>query len=244
MIYITGDTHGNQRKWIEKIQSVLKSGDILIVAGDFGIGFWDGPFWSEELFFDYISEQSYSVCFIDGNHENFTKLNLYPIETWNGGKIHKIRHNLFHLMRGEIFNIDGVNIFTFGGGYSSDKYRRRENISWWPEEMPFEEEYANARNNLEKANYCVDYIITHTAPYESVQYLSTIQKLGIKKDVFEEMPLTTFFDYVQKNAEYRHWYFGHFHVDVELWRNQTALLSCVRELQTGKIVNLKETYEG
>lgn len=33
-----------------------------------------------------------------------------------------------------------------------------------------------------------------------------------------------------------HWYFGHFHVDLELWRNQTAVLSCVRELETGRIV--------
>ena len=37
MIYITGDTHGNQFKWLEQIDPVLKEGDIIIVCGDFGI---------------------------------------------------------------------------------------------------------------------------------------------------------------------------------------------------------------
>lgn len=40
MIYITGDTHGNQFKWLEQIDPILKEGDIIIVCGDFGIGFF------------------------------------------------------------------------------------------------------------------------------------------------------------------------------------------------------------
>ena len=39
MIYVTGDIHGNQFKWLEQIDPVLKEGDIIIVCGDFGIGF-------------------------------------------------------------------------------------------------------------------------------------------------------------------------------------------------------------
>lgn len=39
MIYVTGDTHGNQFKWLEQIDPILKEGDIIIVCGDFGIGF-------------------------------------------------------------------------------------------------------------------------------------------------------------------------------------------------------------
>ena len=40
MIYVTGDIHGNQFKWLEQIDPVLKEGDIIIVCGDFGIGFF------------------------------------------------------------------------------------------------------------------------------------------------------------------------------------------------------------
>lgn len=236
MIYCTGDTHGNQYKWVDQIEPILSSGDILIICGDFGIGFWNGRYWSEETFFDYISEQSYTVLFVDGNHENFNKLNSYPVEKWNGGKVHKLRHNLIHLMRGEVYCIEGLRIFTFGGGYSIDKYRRQENISWWPQEMPSEADYRNAEENLKKIGYQVDFIITHTAPSESVYYLSTLRSTGIRNDVAEELPLTTFLDGIRQRVTYRHWYFGHFHVDLELWRNQTAMLHTIRELETGKAV--------
>ena len=243
MIYCTGDTHGNQYKWIEQIEPALSTGDILIICGDFGIGFWNGRYWSEETFFDHVSEQSYTVLFVDGNHENFNKLNAYPVEAWNGGKVHKIRHNLIHLMRGEVYCIEGLRIFTFGGGYSIDKYRRQENISWWTQEMPSDEEYLNAEENLKKVDYQVDFIITHTAPSESVYYLSTIRSLGIRSDVIEELPLTTFLDGIQQRIEYTHWYFGHFHVDTGLWRNQTSILNSVQEITSGKVVRRWESYE-
>ena len=97
MIYITGDTHGNQYKWVEQIESVISPADIIIVCGDFGVGFWNGRYWSEETFYDFLSEQKYTVLFIDGNHENFDKLYSYPMETWCGGRVHKIRQNVIHL---------------------------------------------------------------------------------------------------------------------------------------------------
>lgn len=65
MIYITGDTHGNQFKWLEQIDPILKEGDIIIVCGDFGIGFFQQKYSSEESFYDFISEQPYTVLFID-----------------------------------------------------------------------------------------------------------------------------------------------------------------------------------
>lgn len=243
MIYDTGDIHANQYKWVEQIHPALSSGDILIVNGDFGIGFWNGRYWSEETFFDWISEQEYTVLFVDGNHENFNKLNDYPVELWNGGRVHKIRHNLIHLMRGEVYNIDGISVFAFGGGYSIDKYRRQENVSWWRQEMPSEEEYKNAEKNLQKVDYQVDYIITHTAPSESVYYLSVMQRLAVNKNVVEEQPLNTFLDHIRQQVTYKHWYFGHFHIDIELWRNQTAVLGSIRELETGRIVKQWNSYE-
>ena len=50
------------------------------------------------------------MLFIDGNHENFDKLNSYPVETWCGGKVHKIRNNVIHLMCGEVYCIEGNTI--------------------------------------------------------------------------------------------------------------------------------------
>lgn len=108
--------------------------------------------------------------------------------------MYKIRPNVLHLMRGEVFNIEGRSFFVMGGGYSIDKYRRTERVSWWHQEMPSEEEYNNALEDLRKVDFKVDYIITHTAPSEIVYYLSTLRSLGIKNDVVQEQPLTSFLD--------------------------------------------------
>lgn len=244
MIYVTGDTHGNQYKWVEQIDTILNAEDTILVCGDFGIGFWNGRYWSEEMFFDYLSEQKYTILFIDGNHENFEKLNSYPEEMWSDGRVHKIRNNVIHLIRGETYYIEDNSFFVMGGGHSIDKSYRAEGVSWWPQEMPSEEEYNNARENLEKINYHVDYIITHTAPSETVYYLSTLHNLGIKNNCTEELPLTTFLDDIQRNTLYQHWYFGHFHTDLDLWRNQTAIFSSVRDLKNGKIIKIWNPYEG
>lgn len=244
MIYITGDTHANQTKWVRELEPMLSAGDLLIVAGDFGIGFWNGRYWSEELFFDHIAEQPYTVAFLDGNHENFDKLNVCPVGQWNGGRVHFLRPNLVHLMRGEVYDLEGSSVFVFGGGYSMDRYRRVPGESWWPQEMPTEDEYENGRRNLERVGHRVDCILTHTAPTETVYYLSTLRSLGIHGNVMEERPLTAFLDEVQHGTSYERWYFGHFHIDLELWRGQTAMLSTLRELKTGKVRHQWVPYEG
>lgn len=65
-----------------------------------------------------LGKRKYNICFIDGTHENFSLLNGYGVSEWNGGKVHKIYDNLYHLMRGQIYNIDGKSVFTMGGGES------------------------------------------------------------------------------------------------------------------------------
>ena len=247
MIFITGDTHReldihtiNPREFVEG--RTLTRDDYVIICGDFGC-IWDGGS-GDRFWLNWLESEGWNTLFIDGNHENFDKLNSYPVETWRGGKVHKIRRNIIHLMRGEVYCVEENTIFVMGGGYSIDKYRRTEGVSWWRREMPSEEEYHNAIMNLERVGNHVDYIITHTAPSETVYYLSTLRSLGIKNDVVQEQPLTSFLDEIQRKTTYKQWYFGHFHVDKELWRNQTALLNSVRELETGKVVRQWDLYEG
>lgn len=242
MIYLTGDTHGDFEKWQNEIEPVLKQGDILIVCGDFGYCFSCKTDREEEAFFDTVAEKDITVLFIDGNHENFARLEAYPEDERFGGRVHVLRKNIFHLMRGEIFNIEGKTVFAFGGGYSLDKPWRTENISWWQREMPSGEEYDNAEAKLKNADYAVDYIITHTAPYESIYYLSTKRCFGIKGDVEEEMPLGTFLDTVQQRVSYKHWYFGHLHIDTDIWRSQTAVYNSLYELESGRLVSRWEEY--
>lgn len=167
----------------------------------------------------------------------------YPFCDYCGGKAQRIRKNIYHLCRGEVYLIDNKTVFVLGGGFSLDKSRRTPGKSWFPQEMPSETEYMNATNNLNKHHNQVDFIVTHTCPYDTVQYLATIADYGVQKKVDDELRLTLFLENIRKNVKYKRWYFGHFHVDRELWRNQTAVFNCMREMETGKIVKQWKPYE-
>ena len=210
MIYITGDTHGRiDRICGNEALSALGEGDHLIVCGDFGFVFETRAtmsFFAEYEDIRRIEALPYTVLFIDGNHENFDRLNAYPEEMWNGGRVHRIGKNILHLMRGQVFEIEGKRIFTMGGAHSIDKHIRAEGVSWWRAEIPNESELAEARRNLDKYCNCVDLIITHTAPR------TAIAALGY--DVSEEeTDLIGFFDEVLENVSFERWCFGHFHTD-------------------------------
>ena len=215
-IYITGDTHGDQELMRDIItKSAPNSGDTLIICGDFGFLFWNSP--DENDYLDRLERLSITFCFIDGNHENFSAINAYPVEKWNGGKVHRIRRNIFHLMRGQIFNIEGKTFFTFGGAYSIDRWRRDRGYSYWDEELPNNEEYHEASRNLAANGMKVDYIITHTVP------TSMIHRMGMIP-VAEDMELTGYLEWILHETDFKHWYAGHWHMDKNLTDDFTLLL--------------------
>ena len=168
----------------------------------------------------------FTVLFVDGNHENFDALNEHPLEQWHGGRVNKIRPHVIHLMRGQAFELQGCTFFTMGGAQSHDigdgildmdspdfyeqydSLRRNrgqfriDHISWWQEELPSGEEYAEARQTLERLNWKVDYVITHCAP-------TAIQQ-KINAD-FKQDKLTEFLNEIQSRSQFHYWLFGHYH---------------------------------
>ena len=227
MIYITGDTHSDFSRFTEEnfpIQSEMTKDDYIIICGDFG-GVWTFEEESsrEKEPLDWLDNKSFTTLFVDGNHENYTRLYNYPIEEWKGGKVHKIRDSVLHLMRGKIFDIDNKKIFAFGGARSHDiqdgilnldeeeriyEYRKRgayfriRDFSWWDLELPTNQEMENAIKNLEKVNYKVDYIISHCCP-TSIQ---TLINSTYKKDT-----LTDYLQQISEKCTFKKWYFGHYH---------------------------------
>lgn len=166
-IVITGDTHGTFDigkvvRYFNEHEDEYTQDDYLIICGDVGICGFSAAYEANTR--AVFRSLPVTTLFIDGNHENFEQLNSYAVEQWNGGKVHIIEDNMIHLMRGQIFKIDGLKFFTFGGAYSIDKMSRAEGISWFPEEIPSREEYEEGWKNLEKEDFQVDYILTHTAP--------------------------------------------------------------------------------
>ncbi len=208
MIILTADIHGTVNFKSIKNSSILKSltiNDYFIVCGDFG-GVWDESKTDNELL-TWFDSQVFYTLFIDGNHENFTLLNRYPVTKWKGGKIHQISKKVFHLMRGQIFEIDDKKFFTFGGAFSIKRITGNSPVNMWEEEIPSQNEYNEGLNNLKIKSYTVDYVLTHTAPKK---WLNEINEVGNEY----ERELNEYLDRVEEKTYYRHWYFGHFHKDI------------------------------
>ena len=229
MIYITGDTHGSAARLSRETMPYADrwtKKDSLIVCGDFGYLFNGGP--KEELALRELSFRPYNILFVDGNHENFTLLNAYPTVPWKGGTARRIRRNIYQLMRGQRYELEGHTMFTMGGGFSIDQSRRYEGVDWWREEMPTAAEYAAARKTLSACDNDVDYIVTHAAP-ESVMK----QTFGFHEG---ERELNEFLQWIMDNVAYKRWYFGHLHMDAPLDNRLYAMFLSVREMTTGNLV--------
>ena len=227
MIFVTGDTHGlqdfNKLHIFAGEHPQLTKKDYVIIAGDFG-AIWSEKTLVEEL--RYYAELPFTVLFVDGNHENFNLINSYPVEEWKGGKVHKIKPDIIHLMRGQVFEIEGKTIFTFGGATSIDKDYRIEGRSWWPQELPSYEELDEGFANLKRYNNMVDYIVTHSCGQRALTYPQLRVAAGIKIACPESNLLSNFEDIVT----FRHWYFGHFHIDAKLGDKYTVLYQNVVEM--------------
>ena len=203
MIYATGDCHGNFRRFQPEYfpeQAGMTKNDMVIIAGDFG-GVWFGDSRDDETL-DWLERLPFTLAFVCGNHENYDALERYPVAEWHGGKVHRVRPHVLHLMRGQIFELESYRFFTMGGAKSHDTNHRINHISWWRQELPSDEEYIEALQNLERYNWQVDYIITHCAP-------TSIALMGNRHN--EADRLTDFLQEVKERAKYHYWLFGHYH---------------------------------
>ena len=204
MIYITGDTHGDYDDFLFRMkQTNISRHDVVIICGDFGF-VWNTPY--ERNVLTWLSSEPYTIVFVDGNHEDFDLLYQYPVMKWHGGLVHRVSNNIYHLMRGQRFVLEGKSFFTFGGAYSIDKQYREEGKTWWPQELPSREEYGIATKTLEETDYSVDYVLTHTIP------TFAIRQIGVAPDD-HDAELTGFFEWLYGKLQYKHWFAGHFHVN-------------------------------
>ena len=230
MIWVTGDCHGEFNKFssnrFPEGRKATKD-DYVIICGDFG--FWhDTP--EQRYWFKWLNDKPWTTLFVDGNHENFDALNSLKVEEWNGGKVHRINDSIIHLMRGQVFTLQGLKFFTFGGAASHDvwdgiintdkdgwllkakqwqkegKVFRIDHYTWWKEEMPNDKEMEEGGNNLAVNNNKVDFIITHDCSVSTL-----VSMYGLHG--CDANDLNYFLQEVQDGIDYKRWYFGHHHRD-------------------------------
>ncbi len=232
MIYITGDIHTDPlrfhpKKWAEKGLPPLTSADYVIICGDFGIPWGrfpreDGPVlqgrpisWYDKKALQKLERLPATFLFVDGNHENFDLLSHMEVRSWHGGNVHVLQENVLHLMRGEIFTIEGKVFFVMGGAMSIDKVCRKEGVSWWPQEVPNETEQWHALENLQAFQAeggHIDYVLTHTCPRVLIRLMFHVEPI--------EDDTTKFLDVINNRLgdEITGWYFGHWHENKDAWQ--------------------------
>ena len=214
MNLITGDIHGGID--IHKLGSAafpfgkrLTRQDNLFIAGDAGLWF---DYSNEEAYWQiWLTQKPWTTLIIDGNHENFDYMETFPKGEWNGGKVNYLADNILWLRRGEVYDIFGYKYFVFGGALSIDKAQRIPGKSWWGQEIPNNAEFENAMTNLEKHNWKVDYVITHTCPHMEIgSFTDNLVRI--------EDPTSYMLQEIKDRIDFKTWFFGHFHKDKAIGR--------------------------
>lgn len=204
----------------------------MIVCGDFGL--WHDTK-TERWWLNWLEEKNFTILFVDGNHENFDRLySEFETVDFYGGKAHKMRENIYHLMRGYVFDLCDKKFFAFGGASSHDiddgildrkdfqsdrelvnEYNRRtrrgemlriNHISWWKEEMPSPEEMAFGLKKLNDNKNDVDFIVSHCAPSHVAASISA--------GTYKPDMLTNYFETISQTVNFKKWFFGHYHNDI------------------------------
>lgn len=238
MIYVTGDCHADWERFSTSNfpeQKEMTRDDFVIVCGDFGIWHDDQR---ERWWFKWFTEKNFTLLFVDGNHENFDRLysNEFDVVDFHGGKAHRIRENIYHLMRGYVFELCEKKVFAFGGASSHDiqdgildqkdyktirqladdynmRTRRGEmlrinHISWWQEELPSDEEMRRGWDSLRSVSNKVDFIVSHCCPQEIASLFSHGEYTPDK--------LTRYFNEIMHETDFTKWFFGHYHNNTQI----------------------------
>lgn len=196
---------------------------------------------------DFLEQRPFTTAFVSGNHENYDALRAYPPEEWHGGKVRRIRPSVLLLERGQVFELGGKRIFAMGGASGHDirdgilepddplfleRFQtlnaqgapfRVNHRSWWKEELPSEAEYREARTNLEKAGWAVDYIIPHCAP--------TIIQNALLREFSTPDALTDSLEEVCRQCRFKYHFFGHCHSNLVLQQKYVLLYEQILRLK-------------
>lgn len=226
----------------------LTKEDVLIVCGDFGYVWTANPkskyFEIQEHWTEWLDSKPWTTLFVDGNHENHDLLYQLPTENMFGSIVGRWSPSIYHLKRGHVYTINGKTFFCMGGALSTDrghsaidstnpsfweiralnkknKKDKPTEIDWWEQEVPSQEEFNFGLNSLDKCNWKVDYVITHTCPSRII--------LDLPKTFFGERvndPTTKYFDVISERLVFKKWFFGHFHCN---WKNEFGIYNCLFE---------------
>ncbi len=182
----------------------------------------------------------FTLLFVDGDRDNFDRLysDEFEVVDFHGGKAHKIRENIYHLMRGYVFELCGKKFFAFGGATSTDVDDGILEPGYVMTEKGrrFTKKFERERHNM--AMRRAKFRINHITWWE--QELPTQEEMDRGLRSLEEhnnevdfvithccpqhiLPLlesynrrkqdilTEYFDKISERIQFKEWFFGHYH---------------------------------
>lgn len=153
-VAFAGDWHANHAWAVRAIRHAADQGAERIVhLGDFGYHYTTRYVAGVDR---ALRDTGLELWFIDGNHENFPRLNRYPIGD-HGRR--QLTERLHHLPRGYRWTWDGVRFLALGGAHSVDRPWRVTGTSWWPDELITDQDVEAAI-----AGGPVDVLVSHDCP--------------------------------------------------------------------------------
>jgi hypothetical protein len=216
MIFVTGDTHGKDfdrflpHNFLEGY--TLTKNDYVIILGDFGLLWNNNRTVDEQYWIDWLDNRPWTTLFVDGNHENFYLLNNLKDVDMFGSTVREVSNSIFHLKRGEVYNINDKLFFTIGGALSIDTVGRHFHTSWWPEEQPSYSEFERGLSNLELYDNCVDYILSHNGPLNILlKYVKNKRNKYASLESLYKDNVSQYLQDVCNKTIFKKMYFGHWH---------------------------------
>lgn len=229
-VIVTGDKHAESRTLfnLDLLVNNFTKEDLVIVLGDFGF------IWNKNKVVKNLealgSQLNYTLCFLDGNHENFPLISsLEKIIEWNGGRAGLLPGGIIHLLRGEIYQINGKTIGVCGGAISVDQEWRTEGKSWWAQEDITLADIANFEHNFERLELKkIDIMLSHTCP-ASILHQVAIYSVANGSYVPVRNP-EALLEKINILAKPTKWYFGHWHIDMKFDEKYECLYFMFEEI--------------
>lgn len=216
VITITGDTHRKFERLLSFTQRFgVVDGDLMIILGDACINYYGNG--KDDLIKYRLSKLGIKLFCIHGNHEMRPgSTGLYSEKVWNGGKVYVEDKYPFLMFAkdGEIYDIGGYKTLVIGGAYSVDKYyRQSQGYQWFSDEQPSGETRAFVERQLEKHDWSVDVVLSHTVPYKYRPVDHFIQ--GLDQSTVDS-GTERWLGEIEERLTYKRWYAGHFHCDRDI----------------------------
>lgn len=234
MINIIGDFHDNISK-ITKLckEKKLGNNDTIILLGDTGLDSVHKNFTTKLK--KQLSELPVTILCVRGEFDAFNKLTYtdremrqmlipdykvhdenYKQLRWKGGKVDQEEQypNILYAADGEIFIIEDKLFLLVGGACMQDKQLRSDIYHGdFTPDKPLADVIKKIDGNLELYDNKVDYVLSHTCPYEYMPYEKYIPDTSTAECFKRHWENEKLLSDLRKKIVYEMWLCGHFHID-------------------------------